>query len=275
MKLNIANPLTGCMKVIECDDDNKLRNFFDKRMSQEVDGGFLGDAFKGYVFKITGGNDKEGFPMKQGLLTPNRVRLLLSTGHTCYRPRRTGERKRKSVRGCIVSSELSVLNLSVIKKGENEIAGLTDVNKPRRHGPKRASHIRALLNLTKDDDVRNFNIKRRIAKDGQKAYFKRPKIQRLITPQRLQRKRSARHAIKERIEKSKKQAKEYNEVIAARFKEQRDRRQSQIQKRRSASVKKTDAPSQSQKQQPKQEAKATTSHSHSTSTSHSAPTKTS
>ena len=28
-----------------------------------------------------------------------------------YRPRRTGERKRKSVRGCIVGSDLSVLNL--------------------------------------------------------------------------------------------------------------------------------------------------------------------
>ena len=41
--------------------------------------------------------------MKQGVLLPHRVRLLLSKGHSCYRPRRTGERKRKSVRGCIVA----------------------------------------------------------------------------------------------------------------------------------------------------------------------------
>merc|ERR1719402_1989674 len=43
---------------------------------------------------ITGGNDKQGFPMKQGVLTNGRVRLLLKKGTSCYRPRREGERKR-------------------------------------------------------------------------------------------------------------------------------------------------------------------------------------
>jgi len=36
--------------------------------------------FKGYVFKIMGGQDKEGFPMKQGVLTPGRVRILMHRG---------------------------------------------------------------------------------------------------------------------------------------------------------------------------------------------------
>lgn len=36
--------------------------------------------FKGYVFKIMGGCDKQGFPMKQGVLTPGRVSLLLHRG---------------------------------------------------------------------------------------------------------------------------------------------------------------------------------------------------
>lgn len=56
--------------------------------------------------------------MKQGVLTNGRVRLLLSKGHSCFRPRRTGERRRKSVRGCIVDSNLSVLALVVVKKGK-------------------------------------------------------------------------------------------------------------------------------------------------------------
>lgn len=47
-----------------------------------------------------------------------RVRLLLSKGHSCYRPRRDGERKRKSVRGCIVDSNLSVLALVIVRKGK-------------------------------------------------------------------------------------------------------------------------------------------------------------
>ena len=74
-------------------------------------------GLQGYVFRISGGNDKQGFPMKQGVLTNQRVRLLLRAGHSCYRQRRTGERKRKSVRGCVVDANLSVLALVVVKKG--------------------------------------------------------------------------------------------------------------------------------------------------------------
>jgi len=64
MKLHIAYPTTGCQKVVEIDDERKLRAFYDKRISYEVDGIHVGDNFKGYVFKIIGGNDKQGFPMK-------------------------------------------------------------------------------------------------------------------------------------------------------------------------------------------------------------------
>ena len=53
------------------------RAFYDKRMGQEMDGEILADEYKGYIFKITGGNDKQGFPMKQGVLVNGRVRLLL------------------------------------------------------------------------------------------------------------------------------------------------------------------------------------------------------
>ena len=70
------------------------------------------------MVRITGGNDKQGFPMKQGVLTAGRVKLLLSKGQSCFRPRRTGQRRRKSVHGCIVDGSLSVLNLVIVKKGE-------------------------------------------------------------------------------------------------------------------------------------------------------------
>ena len=85
---------------------------------------------------------------------PTRVRLLLSDGHSCYRPRRTGERKRKSVRGCIVAQDLAVLALSIVKQGEGDIPGLTDEVKPKRLGPKRATKIRRFFGLDKKDDVR-------------------------------------------------------------------------------------------------------------------------
>src|ERR1044072_6800185 len=129
------------------------RAFYDKRISAEVPGDSLGDEYKGYVFRISGGNDKQGFPMKQGVLRNDRVRLLLSDGHSCYRPRRTGERKRKSVRGCIVAMDLSVLALSIVKTGDADIPGLTDVVHPKRLGPNRAPKTRRFFGLSKEDDV--------------------------------------------------------------------------------------------------------------------------
>lgn len=60
------------------------------------------------------------------------------------------------MRGCIVSQDLSVLNLVIVKKGDNDLPGLTDVEKPRMRGPKRASKIRKLFNLSKEDDVRKY-----------------------------------------------------------------------------------------------------------------------
>ena len=56
------------------------RNLFEKKMGHEIEGDFLGDEFKGYIFKITGGNDKQGFSMKQGVLVNGRVRLLMKAG---------------------------------------------------------------------------------------------------------------------------------------------------------------------------------------------------
>ncbi|KOC69338.1 40S ribosomal protein S6 [Habropoda laboriosa] len=214
-------------------------------MGAEVEADALGDEWKGYVVRISGGNDKQGFPMKQGVLTNGRVRLLLSKGHSCYRPRRDGERKRKSVRGCIVDANLSVLALVIVKKGEKDIPDLTDKDVPRRLGPKRASKIRKLFNLSKDDDVRRFVVKRPIQKEGKKQRTKAPKIQRLITPVTLQR---ARHrlALKRRRSLARKQqAAEYAKLLAQRQKEAKNRRQEELKRRRSASMRDSKSSSQS------------------------------
>merc|ERR1711988_1402599 len=199
MKLNIANPSTGAQKVIEVDDERKLRNFYDQRISNEVDGDVLGEEFKGYVFRISGGNDKQGFCMVQGVLAQGRVRLLLKKGSKGYIPRRTGERQRKSVRGCIVGSDIAVLNLS------------------------------------KADDVRKFVVRRELpAKGDKKGKSKAPKIQRLVTPVVLQRKR-ARLAIKKtRGEKSKVEAAEFQKVLAMRAKVRAEKRREQSSKRAEA-----------------------------------------
>ncbi|CAI5770082.1 S6 [Podarcis lilfordi] len=119
--------------------------------------------------------------MKQGVLTHGRVRQLLSKGHT----RRTGERKHKSVWGCIVDANLSVLNLVIVKKGEEDIPELTDTTLPRRLGSKRASKIQKLSNLSKEDYVHQYVVRKPLNKEGKKPRTKAPKIQHLVTPRVL------------------------------------------------------------------------------------------
>ncbi|XP_013183839.1 small ribosomal subunit protein eS6 [Amyelois transitella] len=240
MKLNVSYPATGCQKLFEVVDEHKLRIFYEKRMGAEVEADQLGDEWKGYVLRVAGGNDKQGFPMKQGVLTNSRVRLLMSKGHSCYRPRRDGERKRKSVRGCIVDANLSVLALVIVRKGAQEIPGLTDGNVPRRLGPKRASKIRKLFNLSKEDDVRRYVVKRVLppkeGKENAKPRHKAPKIQRLVTPEVLQRRRHRLALKKKRLAKRKASEAEYAKLLAQRKKESKVRRQEEIKRRRSASI---------------------------------------
>jgi len=239
MKLNISFPANGTQKLVEIDDDRKLRVFMDRRMGQEVSGDSVGDEFKGYVFKITGGNDKQGFPMKQGVMHPTRVRLLLSTGHSCYRPRRSGERKRKSVRGCIVGMDLSVLALSIVKQGDADIPGVTDTVAPKRLGPKRATKIRRFFQLSKDDDVRRYVVRREVPskKEGKTALSKAPKIQRLVTPQRLQHKRHLKALKRRRAEAAKDAANEYAKLLHQRVSESKAKHL-EARKRRASSMKK-------------------------------------
>lgn len=209
--------------MVEIEDEKKLRVFTDKRLSEEVPGDSLGDDFKGYVFKITGGFDKQGFAMVQGVATNGRVRLMLDGSTGMYTPKRPGCRKRKSIRGCIVGSDLSCLNLVIVRKGPTDLPGLTDPdsNKPSMRGPKRATKIRKLWGLTKDDDVRLFVPKRKIVREGKKDYVKSPKIQRLVTPVALRRKRRRIALKQQRYASGKEQKAKYEQILAQVRKEKR------------------------------------------------------
>lgn len=210
----------------------------EKRLAAEVEADALGDEFKGYVLKIMGGQDKQGFPMKQGVLTKDRVRLMMAKGDQCCRGygMRKGERYRKSVRGCIVGHNIAVLHCIIAKKGAEDIPGLTDTSIPRRLGPKRASKLRKLFNLSKEDDVRKFVIRREIPgkeEGAPRRDSKAPKIQRLVTPITLQRKRHRLSIKKKRQLNAKLEAQEYAKLLAVRAKEAKEKKAEKMSQRRS------------------------------------------
>merc|ERR1712159_214501 len=117
--------------------------------------------------------------------------------------------------------DLATLQLAIAKKGAEDIPGLTDESRPRRLGPKRASNIRKLFNLEKKDDVRQFVVRREI--EGKKKK-KAPRIQRLVTPAMLQRKRYFKSQTRSRMVLVKKLKTEYEKRLHEYRQEQKEAR---------------------------------------------------
>lgn len=238
-KINVACQASGQQKVFEIANEHALTPFIEKRMGAEVPADSLGDMWKGYVLRITGGHDKEGFPMMQGVLKNGRVRLLFKDGMKCYRERRNGMRKRKSVRGCIVGHDIKMLDFIIVKKGDNEIEGLTDGSSVRRLGPKRASKIRQMFDLSKDDNVRAYVNKREAKVSGDKVNKKAPKIQRLVTAKRLQRKRRVKKQMVKKLEGNRAAKAKYVERLAVYRREQKEARHAETAKKKKKEAKKS------------------------------------
>merc|ERR1719263_1905166 len=152
---------------------------------------------------------------------------------SCYRSRRNGTRKRRSVRGCVVGQDLATMFLVMTKKGDSELPGLTDDQRPRRLGPKRAANIRKLFNLDKKDDVRQFVVRRTIkeAEGKKKGKTKAPKIQRLVTALTLQRKRAIKAGVRNKMQQAKVDKKAYAERLAEYRHELKERRAAEVAKK--------------------------------------------
>lgn len=93
--------------------------------------------------------------------------------------------------------------------------------------------------MSKDDDVRKFVIRREVKSQKNpeaKAYTKAPKIQRLVTPERLQRRRHLRSLVRRKTEVQKVQVEEYNAIVAKRQSERKERVAGVRAKRHAAAV---------------------------------------
>eukprot|EP00742_Colponemidia_sp_Colp-10_P005992 GILJ01006413.1.p2 GENE.GILJ01006413.1~~GILJ01006413.1.p2 ORF type:complete len:269 (+),score=77.12 GILJ01006413.1:28-807(+) len=237
MKLNLASPSNGTVKQFEIHDDILRRvNLVDYRLGNDVDGSIFGDEYKGYTFRLQGGSDKEGFPMVHGVMASARVALLLKRGTVGFQSFRgkAGERRKKSIRGCILNADVAVINAVIVANGEKPIEGLTDVSVPRRLGPKRASNIRKVMNLTAQDDVRKFLVRRKVSKAGKKDRFKAARVQRVVDSNV-----KARHAAKAkanltRLQKSAEERREYLSLISGQRMASRQRKNATLHRQKVA-----------------------------------------
>jgi small subunit ribosomal protein S6e len=175
--------------MFEVDTITETR-LYDKEIGDQFPGDILGETFKGCVLEISGGDDILGLPMVKKYRTKKRLRVLLSGGDVGYRCRRKGTRKRKSVRGSIVSEEIGVLNLKLVQAGEKEITGLTDQFREVNQLPTSEKNLRAMFEVPDscEDTIayiknylkeNNVTLRARLPRDDKFAEMKRKKAEML------------------------------------------------------------------------------------------------
>ena len=99
-------------------DQDKAVSLIGKRLGDELTGDLFG--ISGYTLKITGGSDKDGFPMHPSVQGQGRKRALL-TEPPGFHPKVQGERRRKTVRGNTISDATAQINMKVISKGQKPL----------------------------------------------------------------------------------------------------------------------------------------------------------
>ncbi len=104
--------ISGGGKSLQKEIDSKM--VYGKKIGEKINGNLV--ELENYELQITGGSDKQGFPMKKGVSGSVRKRLLLAEG-VGYKPKIKGVRRRKSIRGEVVSEETEQLNLKIVKEG--------------------------------------------------------------------------------------------------------------------------------------------------------------
>jgi len=115
MNIVISDPKTGKAYGKKIETTALLLN---KKIGEEVKLDSIG--LEGYTAKVTGGSDKQGFPMRTDI--PGMMRKKIFTGKgTGFHPERKGQRKRISVRGNIIGEETEQVNLAITKQGSKKL----------------------------------------------------------------------------------------------------------------------------------------------------------
>ncbi|MFB6213561.1 MAG: 30S ribosomal protein S6e [Candidatus Nanohaloarchaea archaeon] len=92
-----------------------------KTLGEEFEGGVIG--LEGYTLEITGGSDRDGFPMRESIDGSARRRVLIMEGAGIEEDE-DGVRRRKSVRGDTVSEDIQQLNTQVAEEGSKSVEEL-------------------------------------------------------------------------------------------------------------------------------------------------------
>ena len=111
-KIIVSDSETGTSKVVEL-EGTRAAPLIGRKIGEVIDGSVV--DLQGHKVQIMGGSDKDGFPMRRNVHGGVRRQVILSGG-IGFNPQNEGERRRKTVRGNVITDEIVQLNMKIVEK---------------------------------------------------------------------------------------------------------------------------------------------------------------
>ena len=117
-KIVISDPETGTSKSVES-EGSRAAPLIGRKLGDVIDGSVVG--MSGYKLKITGGSDRDGFPMRPNVHGGVRAGVILTKG-VGFHPSREGERRRKTLRGKTITEDIIQVNMKIVERAKEKKA---------------------------------------------------------------------------------------------------------------------------------------------------------
>jgi small subunit ribosomal protein S6e len=130
-KIIVSDPETGTSKVVEL-QEARAAPLIGKRIGEVMDGAVV--DLSGHKIQLTGGSDKDGFPMRPSVHGGVRRRIVLSGG-VGFNPTTEGMRRRKTIRGNVITDEIVQVNMKIVEKPK----GAKEGKKPKEKKEEKAA----------------------------------------------------------------------------------------------------------------------------------------
>jgi small subunit ribosomal protein S6e len=111
-KVIISDPETGTSKAIEL-EESRAATFIGRKIREELDGAVV--DLPAHKLQIMGGSDRDGVPMRSNVHGGVRRKVVLSGG-VGFNPQAKGQRKRKTVRGDVITDDIVQINTKITEK---------------------------------------------------------------------------------------------------------------------------------------------------------------
>jgi small subunit ribosomal protein S6e len=111
-KVIVSDPETGTSKAVEL-EETRAAPFIGRKIGEVVEGAVV--DLPAHKLQIMGGSDRDGVPMRPNVHGGVRRNVVLSGG-VGFNPQDKGQRRRKTVRGNVITDEIVQINTKIVEK---------------------------------------------------------------------------------------------------------------------------------------------------------------